>query len=249
MDQLKRDGVKEIEITQDTLRGNVKFKEGKDDAYAIGMSVAKKKMNDEPPLEKKTIEKGHEIAKAILKKEDVAINMLEIKMSPAQIKKLKDSWADIKLMSPEKVKTLKNFLDKYSTDTLMQLAQSGINFVSNMARSVAMRRKTGDMKHAGSMKEELGKEDEPKVQKIIGKLKKASDAHAGQAKDLEKAMKEEITDSERMAKMRVSQMKLQTKLRDLDVGNPNDKTKIAITKNDLENIQMKMDQLKNKREK
>ena len=247
MDQLKRDGVKEIEITQDTLRGNVKFKEGKDDAYAIGMSVAKKKMNDEPPLEKKTIEKGHEIAKAILKKEDVAINMLEA-MSPAQIKKLKDSWADIKLMSPEKVKTLKNFLDKYSTDTLMQLAQSGINFVSNMARSVAMKRKTGDMKHAGSMKEELGKEDEPKVQKIIGKLKKASDAHAGQAKDLEKAMKEEITDSERMAKMRVSQMKLQTKLRDLDVGNPNDKTKIAITKNDLENIQMKMDQLKNKRE-
>ena len=247
MDQLKRDGVKEIEITQDTLRGNVKFKEGKDDAYAIGMSVAKKKMNDEPPLEKKTIEKGHEIAKAILKKEDVAINMLEA-MSPAQIKKLKDSWADIKLMSPEKVKTLKNFLDKYSTDTLMQLAQSGINFVSNMARSVAMRRKTGDMKHAGSMKEELGKEDEPKVQKIIGKLKKASDAHAGQAKDLEKAMKEETTDAERMAKMRVSQMRLQTKLRDLDVGNPNDKTKIAITKNDLENIQMKMDQLKNKRE-
>ena len=210
MDQLKRDGVKEIEITQDTLRGNVKFKEGKDDAYAIGMSVAKKKMNDEPPLEKKTIEKGHEIAKAILKKEDVAINMLEA-MSPAQIKKLKDSWAEIKLMSPEKVKTLKNFLDKYSTDTLMQLSQSGINFVSNMARSVAMKRKTGDMKHAGSMKEE-------------------------------------VTDSERMAKMRVSQMRLQTKLRDLDVGNPNDKTKIAITKNDLENIQMKMDQLKNKRE-
>ena len=210
MDQLKRDGVKEIEITQDTLRGNVKFKEGKDDAYAIGMSVAKKKMNDEPPLEKKTIEKGHEIAKAILKKEDVAINMLEA-MSPAQIKKLKDSWADIKLMSPEKVKTLKNFLDKYSTDTLMQLSQSGINFVSNMARSVAMRRKTGDMKHAGSMKEE-------------------------------------ITDSERMAKMRTSQMALQTKLRDLDVGDPKDKTKIAITKNDLENIQMKMDQLKNKRE-
>ena len=210
MDQLKRDGVKEIEITQDTLRGNVKFKEGKDDAYAIGMSVAKKKYNDEPPLEKKTIEKGHEIAKSILKKEDVAINMLEA-MSPAQIKKLKDSWADIKLMSPEKVKTLKNFLDKYSTDTLMQLAQSGINFVSNMARSVAMRRKTGDMKHAGSMKEE-------------------------------------ITDSERMAKMRTSQMALQTKLRDLDVGDPKDKTKIAITKNDLENIQMKMDQLKNKRE-
>ena len=39
--------------------------------------------------------------------------------------------------------------------------------------------------------EELGKEDEPKIKKIIGKLKKASGAHAGQAKDLEKAMREE----------------------------------------------------------
>ena len=35
----------------------------KDDAYAIGMAQAKKSMNDEPPLEKKTITKGHEIAK------------------------------------------------------------------------------------------------------------------------------------------------------------------------------------------
>ena len=43
-----------------------------------------------------------------------------------------------------------------------------------------------------AMKEDLGKEDEPKVKKIIGKLKKASDAHAGQAKDLEKAVKEMV---------------------------------------------------------
>ena len=43
-----------------------------------------------------------------------------------------------------------------------------------------------------AMKEDLDKEDEPKVQKIIGKLKKASDAHAGQAKDLEKAVKEMV---------------------------------------------------------
>jgi hypothetical protein len=41
----------------------------KDDAYAIGMSVAKKKMKDEPPLDKKTIKKGHEIARKILKGE------------------------------------------------------------------------------------------------------------------------------------------------------------------------------------
>ena len=179
--ELRSQGNSEVSVTQDTLKGNIKFKS-----------------DNSPDI------KG-------MQKEDVAINMLEA-MSPEQIKKLKDSWAEIKVMSPEKVKTLKNFLDKYSTDTLMQLAQSGINFVSNMARSVAMKRKTGDMKHAGSMKEET-------------------------------------TDSERMAKMRTSQMALQTKLRDLDVGDAKDKTKIAIAKNDLENIQMKMDTLKNKTQK
>ena len=40
--------------------------------------------------------------------------------------------------------------------------------------------------------EALDKEDEPKVKEIIKKLKKASDAHAGQSKDLEKAVKEEV---------------------------------------------------------
>ena len=128
-----------------------------------------------------------------------------------------------------------------------------------------------------AMKEDLGKEDEPKVSKIIGKLKKASDAHAGQAKDLEKAMKEAVTpddkgekqnmskvkaytdpkkgekeiinpisenENEKIASLRTRQMALQTKLRDLDPGNPKDKTKMAITKNDIENIQMKMDDLK-----
>ena len=39
-------------------------------------------------------------------------------------------------------------------------------------------------------KEDLGKEDEPKVKEIIKKLKGASQAHAGQAKDLEKAISE-----------------------------------------------------------
>src|SRR6056300_137695 len=138
---------------------------------------------------------------------------LDEAMSPAQIKKLKDSWAEIKLMSPEKVKTLKNFLDKYSTDTLMQLAQSGINFVSNMARSVAMKRKTGDPKHAGSMKEDA-------------------------AQDMEK-----------VAKLRIQQMKIQTKVQKMDRADPKNKTPLAIAKNDLDNLQMRMDQLKDRAQK
>ena len=39
--------------------------------------------------------------------------------------------------------------------------------------------------------EALDKKDEPTVKRIVGKLKKASQAHAGQAKDLEKAIKEQ----------------------------------------------------------
>ena len=256
MAQLKRDGVKEIEITKDILRG--KFKEDLDEnlRYSVKFSMkkggeiknafyndkeaAEKFKNDiikkggkaimttEADLTKGQIKKVHKMADK-LPKDDfkdrygkdgdsvryaTATNMVKKKegiteaMNPAQIKKLRDSWAQIKLMSPEKVKSLKNFLDKYSTDTLMQLAQANINFVSNMARSVASRRKVGDMKHAGSMKED--------------------------------------TPNERIAQLRVRQMAMQDKLRKLDVGDPKDKTPIAITKNDLENIQMKMDQLKDK---
>ena len=46
------------------------------------------------------------------------------------------------------------------------------------------------------VQEKLDKEDEPKVKEIVKKLKKASDAHAGQAKDLEKAVKENLTSKE-----------------------------------------------------
>ena len=47
------------------------------------------------------------------------------------------------------------------------------------------------MKKGWELAEKLDKEDEPKVKEIVKMLKKASNAHAGQAKDLEKAVKEE----------------------------------------------------------
>ena len=46
------------------------------------------------------------------------------------------------------------------------------------------------MKQGWELAEVLDKEDEPKVKEVIKKLKKASDSHAGQAKDLEKAVSE-----------------------------------------------------------
>ena len=44
---------------------------------------------------------------------------------------------------------------------------------------------------AKDKKEDLGKEDDSVVKKVVGQLKKAVKAHDGQAKDLEKAMKTE----------------------------------------------------------
>ena len=50
------------------VRGEKKMDEmAKDKAYAIGMATAKKKYNDEPPLDKKTIKKGHEIGDKLSK--------------------------------------------------------------------------------------------------------------------------------------------------------------------------------------
>ena len=40
-------------------------------AYAVGMAQAMKSKNDKPPLEKSTITKAHDIAKSIMKKEEV----------------------------------------------------------------------------------------------------------------------------------------------------------------------------------
>src|SRR6056300_527650 len=134
-------------------------------------------------------------------------------MSDAQLKKVRDSYKDLKTISPEKVKTLKNFLDRYSTDSLMQLAQANINFVSTMARSVMNKRKMGDPKHAGSMRENA-------------------------AQDMEK-----------VAKLRIQQMKIQTKVQKMDRADPKNRTPLAIAKNDLDNLQMRMDQLKDRAQK
>ena len=46
-------------------------------------------------------------------------------------------------------------------------------------------------KEEAELDEKLDKEDEPTIKKVVKMLKKASGAHAGQAKDLEKAMTEE----------------------------------------------------------
>ena len=79
IDAMQKDGKSAVDIAKE-LKLKVSVVKGilgeeldemkKDDAYAIGMAQAKKSMDDEPPLDKKTIEKGHEIAKKVMKNED-----------------------------------------------------------------------------------------------------------------------------------------------------------------------------------
>jgi len=78
-------------IAKKMLKNETELEEmKKDDAYAIGMAQAKKSMNDEPPLDKKTITKGHEIAKKILNKEEVAIVYTDKKTRQVVSKKFKN---------------------------------------------------------------------------------------------------------------------------------------------------------------
>jgi len=236
MAQLKKDGVKDIKITMDTLKPGVSFKEENDHEVSMARgeleaiadkatqlaSMLKGKSDEGNPLEAWVQSKITKAKDYINSVSDYLIynpdmkqneeNELKEAISPEQLKRLKDSWSDLKVMSPEKVKSLKNFLDKYSTDSLAQLSQANINFVSNMARSVMSKRKMGDPKHAGSMKEDA-------------------------AQDMEK-----------VAKLRIRQMMIQTKMQKMDRADPKNKTPLAIAKNDLENIQMRMDQLKQRAE-
>lgn len=115
--ELKSQGNRNISVTKDTLRSNVKWK--KDGSPDI------KGMQEE---------------------------VLDEAVSKQRLEQLKRSWASIKTMTPSKINDLKKFLEKQSSDVLLQLSQYGINFVSHMATSVMRKRKPGSSAHAGSHK-------------------------------------------------------------------------------------------------
>jgi hypothetical protein len=71
------------------LEKAMKNEMAKDKAYAIGMATAKKKYNDEPPLDKKTIKKAHEIGDKLskMKKENKNHPAKEIYESIAAVRK------------------------------------------------------------------------------------------------------------------------------------------------------------------
>ena len=102
-------------------------------------------------------------------KEDV--DYLKPKLNPSQIANIKKTWQDKK--PGDVTPAVKNMIKNMDIPTQLAIKHADIKFLSKLV-------------------EDLGKEDEPKVKQIIKKLKGASQAHAGQAKDLEKVMKTEM---------------------------------------------------------
>tara|TARA_Y100000004_G_scaffold172279_1_gene208979 strand:+ start:844 stop:1827 length:984 start_codon:yes stop_codon:yes gene_type:complete len=188
MDQLKRDGVKEIEITQDTLRGNIKFKEGLDNQ---DLSVVKKVISK---LDKAS--DAHASQRDMLKKAVKEEDDHEISMARGELEAIAD-----------KATQLSSMLQGKSDDgnPLEAWVQSKITKAKDYINSVS-----DYLTYNPDMKEDA-------------------------AKDMEK-----------VAKIRARQMALQTKVQKMDRADPKNKTPLAIAKNDLDNMQMKMDQLKKK---
>ena len=78
--------------------------EAVDNPYAVGMAVAKKMKNDEPPLKKSTITKAHDIAKSIAKddkKEEVSQNETHTFMTKDMNKSKKDAKGEKEIVDPE----------------------------------------------------------------------------------------------------------------------------------------------------
>ena len=105
------------------------------------------------------------------KKVDEDVDYLKPRLNPTQIANIKKTWQDKK--PGDVTPAVKNMIKNMDIPTQLAIKHAKINQLSKLV-------------------EDLGKEDEPKVKKIITKLKGASQAHAGQAKDLEKAMKTEM---------------------------------------------------------
>ena len=104
----------DIEIKPKSQKNEEVTEMAKDDAYAIGMAAAKKKYNDEPPLDKKTIKKGHEIADKIMKKEFKTLRA-EGKMSDIDaLQKQGKGAEEIAKLMKLPVKTIKQILGEFT---------------------------------------------------------------------------------------------------------------------------------------
>ena len=240
MDQLKRDGVKEIEITQDTLRGNIKFKEGLDnkdlavvkkviskldkasDAHAGQRDMLKKAVNEED---------DHEVSMARGELEAISDKALELSSA---LEGMSDDGNPLEAWVQSKITKAKDYINSVS-DYLM--------YNPDMKEADLTK---GQIKKVHKMADELPKKD---FKDRYGKEKGDAVRYATATNIVKK--KEGITEIEKTPAQRISD--LQTRITDkrdkisgMDIGDPKQKTPIAIAKADLETMKLKLDDLKAK---
>ena len=122
--------------------------------------------------------------------EDIASKVVsESKLDPVNKDAVKKKFDD------RKDKDIDNDGDTDSTDKYLHKRRAAISKATEAVSPAQQAAIAISKKERGEKpkNEELGDEDNSVVKKVITKLKGASQAHAGQAKDLEKAMKEAIT--------------------------------------------------------
>ena len=120
-----------------------------------------------------------------------------IKNSPSQINEVTTNYKQVakdiqKMMKKDRMKFIST---KDIQDYVDNNADSPHKVEIDRIESELKKLRVSVVDKFPQRREELDKEDEPTVQKVVQMLKKASKAHAGQAKELEKAVKEELEES------------------------------------------------------
>ena len=201
MDQLKRDGVKEIEITQDTLRGNIKFKEGLDNQ---DLAVVKKVISK---LDKAS--DAHASQRDMLKKAVKEEDDHEVSMARGELEAIADKATQLSSMLQGKTDE-GNPLEAWVQSKITK-AKDYINSVSDyLMYNPDMKEADltkGQIKKVHKMADELPKKD---FKDRYGKEKGDAVRYATATNIVKK--KEGITEIEKTPAQRISD--LQTRITD-----------------------------------
>ena len=175
-DYLKKKGVKmkkdDIEIEKDEDYIQITVNKNINETFTQRILEQMKK------LKKVDVSPEHDAVERKEKTEDA--DYLKPRLNPSQIANIKKTWQDKK--PGDVTPAVKKMIKDMDIPSQLAIKHANIKFLSKLV-------------------EDLGKEDEPKVKQIIKKLKGASQAHAGQAKDLEKVMKTEADLTKSQIKM------------------------------------------------
>ena len=253
--EYRSQGNKEVTVTQDTLRGNIKFKS--DNSPDIkGMQkedvgdYLRSKMNPTQIANIKKVWQGKKASdvtpavKAMIKRLDIPTQLAIKQANIPHISKLVEDKDDAynsiyesaAAKEIDRTNTRKDSMDYKMYKKAVDLLRSK---KYNELKTFLKKSDTAPREYVMST---IANKEPATFKKMYGN-------QTGYYSLMSQVKEDASKDAENMAKLRTRQMALQTKLKDLDPGESKDKTPMAIAKNDIQTIQMKMDQLRSKMKK